>query len=155
MVELITIGSGPALEEIRALFREYGESLNFSLCFQSFERELLELPGDYALPRGRLILAQVDGNAAGCIALKPLDSQYCEMKRLYVRPAFRGRQLGVALVTHVIDEARHSGYTAMRLDTIRGVMDQAIALYQSLGFREIQPYYSNPIPDAIYLELAL
>lgn len=155
MAELTNVGPGPDLEEIRALFREYAESLDFNLCFQSFDKELLELPGDYALPRGRLILAQVDGSAAGCIALKPLDSQYCEMKRLYVRPAFRGRQLGVELVTHVIDEARRSGYTAIRLDTIRGVMDHAIALYQSLGFREIQPYYSNPIPDAMYLELAL
>ena len=105
----------------------YAQSLNFNLCFQSFDEELRALPGVYAAPRGRLILAQVDGRAAGCIALKPLEATICEMKRLYVRPSFRGRQLGAALVSRVIDDARAGGYRSMRLDTIGGAMDHAIA----------------------------
>ena len=153
MVELLHVESGPALNDIRALFVEYGQSLSFNLCFQSFDEELRNLPGAYAPPRGRLILARVDGAPAGCIALKPLEPQVCEMKRLYVRPPFRGLHLGAALATHVIDEARHAGYVSMRLDTITGAMDHAIALYRSMGFREIPPYYPNPVPNASYFEL--
>ena len=155
MFELLHVEAGSALEEIRALFREYGQSLNFDLCFQRFDKELLELPGEYASPRGRLILARTDSAAAGCIALKPLGSRYCEMKRLYVRPAFRGHQLGATLVTHLLDDASQIGYAAVRLDTIAGAMSHAIALYRSLGFHEIPAYYSNPIPNALYLERAL
>ena len=153
MFELQHVESGPALDEVRALFVEYGQSLNFDLCFQSFDEELRSLPGPYAPPAGRLMLARLDGNAAGCIALKPLAPGICEMKRLYVRPEFRGQQLGKMLVTHVIDGARRAGYTAMRLDTIAGAMDHAVALYRSLGFRDIPPYYADPIPNAVYLEL--
>jgi putative acetyltransferase len=155
MVELIQVESQPGIDEIRALFREYGQSLNFSLCFQSFDKELLGLPGEYGLPHGRLILCQFDGKAAGCIALKRLEPTVCEMKRLYVRPEFRGHQLGAKLVSHLIDEARRAGYASMRLDTISGMMAQAIALYRSFGFKEIPPYYDNPIPNALYMELAL
>jgi putative acetyltransferase len=143
------------LEEIRALFLEYAGSLNFELCFQSFDQELRELPGKYAIPRGRLILCRVDGKTAGCIALKPLAPGVCEMKRLYVRPEFRGRKLGLNLARRIVDEARAIGYSTMRLDTIRGYMDNAIALYESLGFKEIPPYYENPIPNAFYMELSL
>ena len=155
MIEFIQVESGPALDQIRALFLEYAKSLDFNLCFQNFDKELRELPGEYALPHGRLILCEFNGKPAGCIALKPLEPGICEMKRLYVRPESRGSQLGFKLATHLIDEARRAGYTSMRLDTIRGSMDKAIALYRSLGFKEIPPYYPNPIANALYLELAL
>ena len=147
--------SGPALEKIRDLFVAYAKSLNFSLCFQGFDKELAELPGLYASPRGRLMLCEVDGQPAGCVALKPLSSTVCEMKRLFVRPEFRGKQIGVQLARRIIHEAHDIGYEAMRLDTLRGPMGAAIAIYKSLGFREIAPYYHNPIADAVYMELLL
>ena len=136
-MELVDVTTSEELAEARSLFVEYGASLNFSLCFQSFDEELRTLPGAYTPPRGRLILARIGGIAAGCIALKPLDSRNCEMKRLYVRPPYRGRRLGQALVHRIVADARTIGYDAMRLDTIVGSMDQAIALYRTLGFREI------------------
>ena len=154
-IKLTHVQSGPALEDIRALFLEYALGLNFNLCFQNFDRELEELPGPYGLPHGRLILCEVDGRPAGCIAVKPLGSGVCELKRLFVRPEFRRRKLGLKLTQHIIDEARSIGYTVMRLDTIRGTMDNAIALYESVGFREIPAYYHNPIPNAFYMELRL
>ena len=154
-IKLGHIESGPDLEQIRALFLEYARSLNFNLCFQSFEKELQELPGLYGTPQGRLILCKVEGRAAGCIALKPLETGVCEMKRLFVRPEFRGKRLGAKLAAHIIGEARAIGYSAMRLDTIRGTMHDAIALYRSIGFEEIPPYYENPIPNACYMELKL
>ncbi len=143
------------VEEVRKLFVEYGESLGFSLCFQSFDQELAGLPGDYAPPTGRLLLAEEDGKAAGCVALHRLDDDICEMKRLYVRPAFRGRKLGRMLAERVIAEARAIGYRHMRLDTIADSMREAVALYRALGFREIAPYRPNPIPSATYMELDL
>ncbi len=154
MVELIHVESGPRIDDIRALFLEYARSLDFNLCFQNFDQELRELPGEYALPDGRLILCEFDGNAAGCIALKRLAADICEMKRLYVRPEFRGRQIGRKLAVHLIDDARLAGYHFMRLDTI-GSMEAAISLYRSLGFEEIPPYYNNPIHNAVYMELCL
>jgi putative acetyltransferase len=155
MFELIHVESGPHIDQIRALFLEYARSLDFSLCFQSFDRELQELPGPYGLPDGRLILCQFDGAPAGCIALKKLGPGVCEMKRLYVRPEYRGHQLGLKLATHLIDEARRAGYNRMRLDTIPDAMHHAVNLYRSLGFIEIPPYYDNPLPQALYLELDL
>ena len=143
------------IEEVRKLFVEYGESLGFSLCFQSFDQELAGLPGDYAPPAGRLLLAEEDGAAAGCVALHKLEEGVCEMKRLYVRPAFRGRRLGRALTEHVIGEARTLGYRRMRLDTIADSMREAVALYRTLGFHEIPPYRANPIASATYMELEL
>ena len=154
-IDLRHIESGPDLEEIRELFLEYARSLNFNLCFQSFDKELQELPGPYASPQGRLVLCKVDGKTAGCIALKRLETGICEIKRLFVRPEFRGQHLGGKLAAHIIGEARAIGYSAMRLDTIRGTMDNAIALYRSIGFKEIPPYYANPIPEACYMELKL
>ena len=154
-IELIPVEGGSDLEEIRALFLEYAQSLDFDLCFQSFDQELLDLPGKYAPPHGRLFLCRVHGAAAGCIALKPLKDRVCEMKRLFVRPEFRGREIALKLSTKIIDEARLIGYSAMRLDTIAGKMAPAIALYRKLGFREIQPYYDNPIANAAYFELRL
>ena len=154
-IELIPVDGGADLEDIRALFLEYARSLDFNLCFQSFDQELLDLPGKYAPPAGRLFLCRVNNAAAGCIALKPLEAGVCEMKRLFIRPAFRGHGIALMLCTRIIDEARRIGYSAMRLDTIAGTMAPAIALYMKLGFREIPPYYDNPIPNAAYFELWL
>ena len=153
-VELIEIRDGADLHVIQELFLEYARSLDFDLCFQNFDEELRSLPGRYAPPAGRLILCRLDGAPAGCVALKPLGSGICEMKRLFVRPEFRARRLGLQLAQHIIQEARQIGYQAMRLDTIAS-MERAISLYRSLGFKEIPAYYHNPIPDAVYLELLL
>jgi ribosomal protein S18 acetylase RimI-like enzyme len=147
--------SAADVEACRRLFREYADSLGFDLCFQSFEQELADLPGRYAPPSGRLLLATVGGEPAGCVALKPLGDGACEMKRLYVRPAHRGLKLGRALAEAVIREAAALGYAAMRLDTVPSVMGSAVGLYRSLGFRDIPPYCVNPIPGALYLERRL
>ena len=139
----------------RTLFTEYAESLGFSLCFQNFDRELANLPGDYVPSDGRLLLAFVDDQPAGCIALHRLDENVCEMKRLYVRPGFRGHNLGRKLIDAIFTAARETGYSHMRLDTVTGVMDSAIALYRKYGFKEIAPYCVNPQPGVIYMELDL
>ena len=143
------------IEQARVLFQEYAASLGFHLCFQSFDKELAELPGDYAPPDGRLLMVEHEGKIAGCVALHKLSDGICEMKRLYVRPEFRGKALGRALAEQVIQEAREIGYARMRLDTIVGKMDAAIALYRELGFTEVPPYRENPIAGAIYMELKL
>jgi GNAT superfamily N-acetyltransferase len=143
------------IEAARTLFEEYAASLGFSLCFQNFDQELKNLPGDYSPPSGRLLLAIEDEQLAGCIALRKLEPRVCEMKRLFVRPAHRATGLGRFLAESVIDEARKLGYTHMRLDTIPGKMDKAIALYQSIGFVEIDPYCENPVEGAKFMELNL
>jgi putative acetyltransferase len=143
------------IAQARELFLEYADSLGFSLCFQSFEQELDGLPGDYAPPDGRLLLAEYRGRLSGCVALHKLDSEVCEMKRLYLRPDLRGRGVGRALAEAVIAEARAVGYRKMRLDTVEPVMPNAVALYRRLGFVEIDPYRSNPIAGALYMELVL
>lgn len=142
------------LEAVRTLFREYADSLGFPLDFQDFGRELEELPGAYAPPRGALLLARIGSEPAGCVALRPLDESTCEMKRLYVRPAHRAHGLGRLLAERVVAEARDRGYARMRLDTVPG-MEKAQALYRALGFREIEPYRENPVPGAAFLELQL
>lgn len=146
---------GSQLEEVRALFLEYAQSLGFSLCFQGFDEELRALPGIYAPPRGRLLFAIEDGVPAGCAGLHEWDAAAAEIKRLYVRPAFRGRGLGRVLTDAALTDARALGYRSVRLDTIPSMMQSAIALYRELGFREIAPYRENPIPGALYLELRL
>ncbi|MEP6739884.1 MAG: GNAT family N-acetyltransferase [Caldimonas sp.] len=157
-IELFRPATSAELESTAALFREYAASLAIDLCFQNFDAEIAALPGEYAAPGGQLLLAFVDGALAGCGALRALtDADYanaCEMKRLYVRPAFRGVGLGRALALALLDEARRAGYSAMLLDTLDD-MESARELYASLGFEEIPPYYFNPIPGAHYLKADL
>ena len=143
------------IAQARELFLEYAQSLGFSLCFQNFDKELANLPGDYAPPDGRLLLAEHETQLAGCVALHKLAPGICEMKRLYLRPQFRGKGLGRVLTDHIIAEARQIGYHRMRLDTVEPVMKDAVAMYRKLGFQEIAPYCSNPIPGALYMELEL
>jgi ribosomal protein S18 acetylase RimI-like enzyme len=142
------------IETVCAIFLEYGESLGFDLCFQDFDRELEELPGDYAAPRGRILLAEEEGEVAGCVALRDIGEGMCEMKRLYVRPGFRGRGTGRELAENIVEIAGGEGYRKMRLDTLAS-MKIAIALYRSMGFNETGPYRYNPIDGAVYLELDL
>jgi putative acetyltransferase len=143
------------LAEARELFLEYAQSLGFSLCFQNFDKELAGLPGDYAPPEGRLLLADHQGQLAGCVALHKLESRVCEMKRLYLRPQFRGKGLGRALANQIMAQARHIGYRRMRLDTVEPIMKDAVAMYRKIGFQEIVPYRANPIAGAMYMELQL
>jgi len=144
----------PHPDAVRALLREYRDSLGFPLDFQYFEFELAALPGAYAPPRGALLLARVDGADAGCVALRPLDGDCCELKRLYVRPAHRRLGLGRLLAGAILAEARALAYARVRLDTVPG-METAQALYRDLGFTETAPYTANPVPGVRFLELEL
>ncbi|UCG62419.1 MAG: GNAT family N-acetyltransferase [Candidatus Zixiibacteriota bacterium] len=139
---------------VRSLFLEYAETLGFELDFQHFDRDLNELPGQYGPPEGRLLLARWEGEVAGCVALRKHDSEACEMKRLWVKPQFRGKGIGRALAEKLISEARESGYRKMLLDTIE-TMTEALSLYRSLGFAETTAYYDNPIDGATYFERGL
>lgn len=157
-ITLVEAAQGAPLAEVRTLFREYAQSLSVDLCFQNFEAELAELPGDYAAPRGLLLLALLNGQQAGCGAYRALpDVDYpaaCEMKRLFVRPFARGAGLGRVMAERLMDSARAAGYQTMLLDTLDD-MEAARAMYETLGFQEIPPYYYNPIPGAHYLKAAL
>jgi ribosomal protein S18 acetylase RimI-like enzyme len=159
MLRLTQAATPTEIEAARALFKEYGASLGFSLCFQSFDQELASLPGEYAPPGGRLLLAgwveAGEEKLAGCVALHRLEDGVCEMKRLYVRPGFRGKRIGQSLAEAIVEEGREIGYRRMRLDTVPSVMGTAVALYRSMGFREIPAYRVNPIAGAIYMELDL
>lgn len=154
-LQTLQVTSPAQVAQARALFVEYAQSLGFSLCFQNFEKELADLPGDYAPPEGRLLLAEYEGNLAGCVALHKLADGTCEMKRLYLRRQFRGKGLGHSLADRIIAEARAIGYQRMRLDTVEPVMKDAVAMYRKMGFREIAPYRANPIEGALYMELLL
>lgn len=140
------------IEETRRLFREYEKWLDIDLCFQSFAEELANLPGKYAAPSGRLFLIYVEGKVAGCIALRRINDDICEMKRLFVRENFRGSGAGRILIEHLIKEAGKIGYRKMRLDTLPDKMPKAVELYQFYGFREIAPYYENPHKTTLFME---
>ena len=154
MEVVIRPASGADIETVRALFDEYAREVAVDLSFQGFAEERDGLPGAYAPPRGRLLLAERGGSAAGCIALRPLDARTAEMKRLYLRAAARGTGLGRRLALALIAEARTAGYERLRLDTLPS-MGAAIAMYRGMGFREIPAYRHNPVPGALFLELTL
>ncbi len=154
MTKFFRAESEEDLRQVRQLISEYVASLDFDLRFQHFDDEFVKLPGDYAPPDGCLLLAVHNTKIAGCVALRKIAEGVCEMKRLYVRPEFRGKGVGRSLAMAVIDEARKIGYKYMRLDTVPS-MKEAIALYRSLGFKEIEPYRHNPMEGAMFMELTL
>lgn len=154
MVEIREARFPDDVELVRAMFREYADGLGIDLCFQDFGAELAALPGKYAAPRGVVLLAAIGGETVGCVAMRPLDGDACEMKRLYVRPAGRGRHVGRALAERLCECARAAGYARMRLDTLPS-MREAVGLYASLGFVPTAPYVYNPIEGAMYLEREL
>jgi len=155
MIEILEAETAEQIEEARWLFREYEAWLGLALCFQNFDEEVAALPGRYARPEGRLLLAFSGENLAGCIALRKLEARTAEMKRLFVRGAFRGRKIGFLLIEKLIAEARVSGYEKIRLDTYPPKMGKAVRLYESFGFREIPAYYHNPYGETLFMELDL
>jgi GNAT superfamily N-acetyltransferase len=153
-MKIVSVQTDAEIAEVRRLFEEYWNSFGFTPCFQNFTGELAALPGDYAPPGGALGLAVVDGEAAGCAALRRIDDARCEAKRLYVRPQFRGGGVGRALLDWVIAQARSAGYREMLGDTMP-VMEKALAMYDRYGFERGQPYGDKPTSGAIYLRLKL
>lgn len=156
MLAIVQAATAEDITVVRELMLEYANWLEFKLCFQGFDEELRTLPGKYAPPHGRLLLALWDRRVAGMGALRSMGQPgLCEMKRLYVRPEFRGHAVGRALTERLIQDAREMGYARMRLDTVPGKMGRAIALYRQLGFREIAPYYGTPVEHTLFMELTL
>ena len=151
-MDLMNASTEEHLKIARELFEEYAASLNFEICFQNFAAELAQLPGYYAPPSGRLLLAFHNGRAAGCVALRRMEDGVCEMKRLYVRPEFRGSGIGTALAESVVCHARETGYKIMRLDTVSS-MHKAQSIYKSLGFVDTKPYCFNLLEGVRYMEL--
>jgi putative acetyltransferase len=154
MLDIVPVDTQEQLHQVRRLFLEYAEYLGFDLEFQGFHEELASLPGEYAPPAGCLLLALVDGQAVGCVALRRISAEICEMKRLYVSGPFRGLGVGRGLATVVMGKAMAAGYSRMRLDTVPQLRE-SFSLYRSLGFQPIEPYRHNPIPGAIFLEARL
>lgn len=155
MLRIVGVATSDDVDRVRVLFREYARSLGISLDYQNFDAELASLPGAYAPPRGRLLMAlDDDAQPGGCVAMRPLGDDVCEMKRLYLRPSLRGKGAGRALASRIIEEARAAGYRAMRLDTLP-TMTEAAAMYATLGFRRIEPYYPSPVAGTLYFELEL
>jgi len=153
---IVEVTTPEQLEQIRNLFTEYGAQLGAEYCAQTLDAEIASLPGAYAPPKGKLLLATVVGQPVGCIGLRPFPlERTCEMKRLYVRPGFRGGKLGRELVERVLEEARRLGYASMRLDSYVPMMEAAIRMYRKFGFREVAPDPLKPIDDLIYMELKL
>ncbi len=155
MIEIIQAETLEQIETARKLFREYESWIGLELCFQNFDEEVANLPGKYAAPEGRLLLAFVDEKLAGCVALRKLEDSVCEMKRLFVKNEFRGQKIGIALIEKLIAEAHEIGYEKMRLDTFPPKMGKAVGIYESYGFREIPAYYDNPYGDTLFMELNL
>ncbi len=154
MAEFIEARTERHIEHVKKLFIEYARSLHFDLHFQDFNNEISEFPGEYAAPEGCLFLAMLHDQPVGCVALRKLSERICEMKRLYVRPEYRGRKIGKKLAEMVVEKAKEIGYRWMRLDTI-STMKEAIDIYRKLGFKRIEPYRHNPIDGAVFMELAL
>ena len=155
MLEIIQAETAEQIDAVRTLFHEYEAWLGLDLCFQGFEAELAGLPGKYAEPDGRLFLAYSDNKLAGCIGLRKLEDDVSEMKRLFVRYGFRGEHIGVKLIEKLIADAKEIGYSKMRLDTYPAKMGKAVKLYESHGFRPIEPYYDNPYDGVLFMELTL
>ena len=155
MIDIIHAETKEHINHAKLLFMEYAFSLDFSLCFQDFDNEIDTLPGKYSLPDGFILLALSGSNCAGCIALKKLDDGICEMKRLYVRPGYRNLGIGKLLIEELVTDARKIGYSKMRLDTIENKMKDAVKLYKSFGFYEIDAYYENPQSGVLYMEKEL
>ena len=155
MYSIKQVTSAEDIKAAKTLFREYETWLGMSLCFQGFEDEIAKLPGKYAPPDGGLFLAYVDEELAGCVALRKLEEDVCEMKRLFLRENARGHRLGNQLIEKLIDEARQIGYKKMRLDTYPPKMGKAVKLYESHGFHPIEKYYDNPHEGVLFMELDL
>ena len=154
MVTYIHVKTGGEIALIRKLFLEYAESLDFDLDFQNFEEELRSLPGEYVPPKGCMILAMDQDDVAGCVAMRPLSPGICEMKRLYVKPQHRGKNIGRLMAAKIINDASKCGYERMRLDTVPS-MKAAQKLYESMGFKQIPAYRHNPVSGTMYLELKI
>ncbi len=152
MIEILQIGTPEQIEPAQTLFREYEAWFGLALCFQNFDAEVANLPGKYAAPEGRLLLAFADENLAGCIALRKLEDGICEMKRLFVKDGFRGQKIGILLIQKLIEEAKEIGYQKMRLDTFPPKMAKAVKLYEYYSFVEIPPYYHNPYGETLFME---
>lgn len=155
MYEIIAVNNKELAEETKLLFKEYEKWLNVSLCFQGFDEEVKSLPGKYSPPDGRLYIVKYDDKYSGCIALRKLEKDICEMKRLYLKEDVRGKGIGKLLVEKIIKDAKDIGYNKMRLDTIKDKMPNAVDIYKKFGFAEILPYYHNPNPHTLFMELDL
>ena len=153
-IRIVRAQSPDQIDEVRRLFREYERFLGVDLCFQSFEEELAGLPGQYGPPDGVLLMVMDSRQSAGCVALRKVEDGICEMKRLYLRPKYRGRGLGRRLAERIVSEAAALGYKVMRLDTL-DKLKEAMGLYEVMGFRRREPYYGNPLPGVVYWELDL